>query len=63
MILLLGVREMPWPKTDATYYHPQLGFAAKGLSIKGIFVCNSWDVTFLKVHIISQYLLKIRYVL
>ncbi len=35
---------MPWPQTGATQYHAQLGLPDKGRAIKGLVVCNSWDV-------------------
>ena len=35
---------MPWPKTDATQYNAQLGLPDKGCAIKGLVVCNSWDL-------------------
>ena len=35
---------MPWPQTGATPYHAQLGFPDKGGAIKGLVVCNSWDL-------------------
>ncbi len=35
---------MPWPKTGATHYHAELGLPDKGRAIKGLFVCNSWDL-------------------
>ncbi len=35
---------MPWPQTGATQYHAQLGLADKGLAIKGLVVCNNWDL-------------------
>ncbi len=35
---------MPWPKTGATQYHAQLGLPDKGHAIKGLVVCNSWDL-------------------
>ncbi len=35
---------MPWPKTGATQYHEQLGLTDKGREIKGLVVCNSWDL-------------------
>ncbi len=37
-------RGMPWPKTGATQYHAQLGLPDKGRAIKGLVVCNSWDL-------------------
>ena len=36
---------MPWPQTGATQYHAQLGLPDKGRAIKGLVVCNSWDLT------------------
>ena len=30
---------MHWPKTDATYYHEQLGLPDKGYAIKAFVVC------------------------
>ena len=35
---------IPWPKTGATHYHAQLGLPDKGRAIKGLVVCNSWDL-------------------
>ncbi len=35
---------MPWPKTGATQYHAQLGLPDMGLAIKGLVVCNGWDL-------------------
>ncbi len=35
---------MPWPKTDATQYHAQLGLPDNGRTIKGLVVCNNWDL-------------------
>ena len=32
------------PQTDATQYHAQLGLPDKGSAIKGLVVCNSWDL-------------------
>ncbi len=37
-------RGMPWPETDATQYHAQLGLKYKGRAIKELVVCNSWDL-------------------
>ena len=34
---------MSWPKTGAT--RAQLGLYVKGCAIKGLVVCNSWDVS------------------
>ena len=35
---------MPWPQTGATQYHAQLGLPDKGRTIKGLLVCNNWDL-------------------
>ena len=35
---------MPWPKTGATQYHAQLELPDKGRAIKGLVVCNIWDL-------------------
>ena len=35
---------MPWPKTDATQYHAQLGLPDKGRAIKGLVVGNNLDL-------------------
>jgi len=35
---------MPWPQTGATQYHAQLGLPDKGRAIKGLLVCNNWDL-------------------
>ena len=35
---------MPWPKTGSTKYHAQLGLPDKGRAIKGLVVCNNWDL-------------------
>ncbi len=35
---------MPWPQTGATQYHAQLGLPDKGRAIKGLRVCNNWDL-------------------
>ena len=35
---------MPWTKTGAIQYHVQLGLPDKGRAIKGLVVCNSWDL-------------------
>ena len=35
---------MPWPQTGATQYHVQLGLPDKGRAIKGLVVCNDWDL-------------------
>ncbi len=37
---------MPWSqkKTGATHYHAQLGLQDKGRTIKGLVVCNNWDL-------------------
>ncbi len=35
---------MPWPQTGTTHYHAQLGLPDKGRAIKGLVVCNGWDL-------------------
>ena len=35
---------MPWPPIGATQYHAQLGLPDKGRGIKGLVVCNNWDL-------------------
>ncbi len=35
---------MPWLQTGATQYHAQLGLPDKGRAIKGLVVCNEWDL-------------------
>ncbi len=35
---------MPWPQKGATLYHAQLGLPDKGRAIKGLVVCNNWDL-------------------
>ena len=35
---------MPWPQTGATQYHAQLGLPDKGRTIKGLVVCNDWNL-------------------
>ena len=35
---------MPWPQTGETQYHVQLGLPDKGRAIKGLVVCNNWDL-------------------
>ena len=35
---------MPWPQTGTTHYHAQLGFLDKGRTIKGLVICNNWDL-------------------
>ncbi len=35
---------MTWPQTGATLYHAQLGLSDKGRAIKGLVVCNNWDL-------------------
>ena len=36
---------MLWPKTEATQYHAQLGPTVKDGAIKGLVVCNDWDLS------------------
>ena len=40
--MIMGV--MPWPQTNATQYHAQLGLPDKGRTIKGLVVRISWDL-------------------
>ena len=35
---------MPWPQTGGTQYHAQLGLPDKGCAIRGLVVCNNWDL-------------------
>ena len=35
---------MPWPLRGATQFHAQLGLPDKGSVIKGLVVCNNWDL-------------------
>ena len=35
---------MPWPEIGTTQYHAQLGLPDKGRAIKGLVVCNNWDL-------------------
>ena len=35
---------MPWPQIGVTHYLAQLGLPDKGRAIKGLVVCNSWDL-------------------
>ncbi len=35
---------MSCPQTGATHYHAQLELQDKGRAIKGLVVCNSWDL-------------------
>ncbi len=35
---------MPWFQSGAAHYHAQLGFPHKGRAIKGLSVCNDWDM-------------------
>ena len=35
---------MPLTQTGATHYHAQLGLPDRGRAIKGLVVCNSWDL-------------------
>ncbi len=42
--LILWVGGMPWPKTCATQYHAIAQLGLPGRAIKGMAVCNSWDL-------------------
>ena len=35
---------MTWTQTGATQYHAHLGLPDKGCAIKGLVVCNNWDL-------------------
>ncbi len=35
---------MPWPQPGGTQYHAQVGLPDKGRAIKGLVVCNNWDL-------------------
>ena len=35
---------MPQPGTGATHYYAKIGTQEKGHAIKGLVVCNGWDV-------------------
>ncbi len=35
---------MPWSQTGTTQYNAQLGLSDKGWTIKGLVVCNNWDL-------------------
>ena len=35
---------MPWPQTGATQHHAQLELPDKSRTIKGLVVCNDWDL-------------------
>ncbi len=35
---------VPWPQSGTTSYHVQLGLPDKGLAIKGLVVCYSYDL-------------------
>ncbi len=35
---------MPWSQTGATQNNAHLGIQDKGRSIKGLVVCNHWDL-------------------
>ncbi len=37
-------RGIPWSQTGATKQHAQLGLTDKGHAIKGLVVCNDWDL-------------------
>ncbi len=40
----MDIGRMPWPQTGATPYHAQLGLSDKDRAIKGLVVCNNWDL-------------------
>ncbi len=35
---------MSWSQTGTTQFHAQLGLLDKGRAIKGLVVCNNWDI-------------------
>ena len=35
---------MPWLQTGATQHHAQLGLLDQGRAIKGLVICNNWDL-------------------
>ncbi len=35
---------MPWSQIGGTQYHAQLGLPDYGRAIKGLVVCNNWDL-------------------
>ncbi len=37
-------RGMPWPLRGATQYYAHLGLPDKVRTIKGLIVCNNWDL-------------------
>ncbi len=41
---IVWVGEIPWSQTGTTHYHAQLRLPDKGRAIKGLVVCNSWDL-------------------
>ncbi len=43
-ILIVWVEGMSWPQWGATQYNEQLGLPDKGRTIKGLVVCNDWDL-------------------
>ena len=40
-----AMSDRPCRKTDASHYHALLGLSYRGYAIKGLFVCNSWEVS------------------
>ena len=42
--LIVRVEGIHWPQTDATQYHKHLVLLDKDRAIKGLFVCNGWDL-------------------
>ncbi len=47
--LIVRVEGIHWPQTDATQYHKHLVLLDKDRAIKGLFVCNHWDIETLKL--------------
>ena len=42
--LIVRVGGIPWLQTGVTHCHAQLGLPDKGCAIKGLVVCNYWDL-------------------
>ncbi len=42
--LIVWLVGMPWPQTGVPQYHAQLGLPDKGRAIKGLVLCNNWDL-------------------
>ena len=44
MTKVVRVRGMLWPQKGATHYHAKMGLPDKGCAMKGLVVCNNWDL-------------------